>query len=444
MFSRMFSAAYITLILPLCSTALPITEPQLQPQKIRIVRLDRDGFEEVSLKPFEFQLDPPIDSGISSSVAAPKTLLANQSFTFNLRCENVTKVECDGVGRALRLAGKKIAEIISFKKQVVVDATYGSFCPPVNPNCTEGRKLGSALAASYFAGTRAVGSKQVKLYPQALVKQMSATDDLPFGNVDIRAQFNSKVDFFFPKTRANASSMTKDQFDLVYVAAHELTHGLGMATSLLDIGPIFEMGTGYLVPNMFGEGFTQFDPVSVYDSYLKGSVAVEDLVLKISKFPAQSLTRDRFIAELSNSTDFSLPAKQLYQGVTKGDNALSFQTDIGPRISVFTPKLYQQGSSLSHVPPAASETEDFLMIPGLQKGVSLEAIMKEQQTDKIYGLQTVAIMEQLGYSTRANPKLATFKVAPLYGTNQFVPTTNGSITDSCLGLLLAALMYLIT
>ena len=197
-----------------------IAYPTLQPAR-KIVRLDRNSFDELSLTTFEFdsELEPEY---ADSSLAVPKPLLANQSFVFNLSCLNVTQVQCDGAKRALVLAGQKIAEIINFKQTVVVEAKYGPFCAPENVNCSESRKLGSALASSFFAGIRGVGSKQTKLYPQALVKQMSLDTPLQFSGVDIKAQFNSEVNFYFPSSSKNITTIGKDQFDLAYVAAHGL------------------------------------------------------------------------------------------------------------------------------------------------------------------------------------------------------------------------------
>lgn len=61
------------------------------------------------------------------------------------------------------------------------------------------------------------------------------------------AEFNADANWYF---RQDGSSITAQQTDLEYVAAHELTHGLGFGSGLLQYRAVFGnfVQDGYLAP----------------------------------------------------------------------------------------------------------------------------------------------------------------------------------------------------
>ena len=86
------------------------------------------------------------------------------------------------------------------------------------------------------------------------MKQLTTDVQPPFGPFDIGnldlttgAQFSSDFEWYF---RSENTTISSEQYDLEMVAAHEITHGLGFSSNLLEYRLVFgaTAKTDYLAP----------------------------------------------------------------------------------------------------------------------------------------------------------------------------------------------------
>jgi hypothetical protein len=149
----------------------------------------------------------PLNPSIRQLVACPDTELENPRDLLRKRSmdTNAFKIDftcyasnyiCQQARQAFDRAGTIISQAIAFTMPVTVNATFVPFCRTLG-ECPNGRLV--TLGGSYPARTVALaqGDGIVRLYPQALVKQMELDPHPTYGPYDIVSLFNAEAPFWF-------------------------------------------------------------------------------------------------------------------------------------------------------------------------------------------------------------------------------------------------------
>ena len=187
--------------------------------------------------------------------------------------------------------------------------------------------LGSARPGSYFAGYDGAPDSTL-WYPSALANALAGRD-LDKKQAEMIIQVNAGANW---NTRNDGLSYSQE-YDLQSVFIHEMAHGLGfLSTDSYD--PIF--------------GFGRIEEPTPFDAY----ALVED-GRRLSDLPSPSI-------ELG----VALRSPLVWSG------ALGVAANGGVRPLLFTPKEYEEGSSVSHLDENtfAATGENAVMTPNLEAG----------------------------------------------------------------------------
>ena len=202
---------------------------------------------------------------------------------------------------------------------IYIDATWG--------RSTSFSVLGSARPGSYFSNFK--GAPDASLwYPSALANAL-AGKDLDGNNPEMIITVNSLANWY----RGTGSGPSKTEYDLQSVILHEMAHGLGfLSTDSYD--------------DFFGYG--SIDQPTAYDAYVQTLDG-----RRLSDLPSPSL-------ELGQA----LTSKLVWAG------PLGVAANGGEKPILYTPKRYEDGSSVSHLDEAlfSSAGKDAVMSPNLDAG----------------------------------------------------------------------------
>jgi hypothetical protein len=240
----------------------------------------------------------------------------------------------------LEKKSKIIVKYINFPKwtevqvQAAVDVWAENFESkvPINIEATWGRSssfsvLGSARPGSYFANF--VGAPDPSLwYPSALANAL-AGKDLDRDNPEIIITVNSLASWY----RGGGVGPSKSEYDLQSVMLHEIAHGLGfLSTDSYD--------------EFFGYG--SIDQPTPYDAYAQTGDG-----RRLSDLPSPSL-------ELGEALTSKL--------VWSGANGVAANGGVKPIL--YSPKKYEDGSSISHLDEATFDNagKNAVMSPNLAAG----------------------------------------------------------------------------
>ena len=212
--------------------------------------------------------------------------------------------------------------------------------------------LGSARPGSYFAGF--IGAPDSTLwYPSALANAL-AGKDLDRDNAEIIIQVNSAANW---NQRGDDQPRTTE-YDLQSVILHEVAHGLGfLSTDVYD--------------KFFGYG--SIDQPTPFDAYIQTPDG-----RRLADMPTPSL-------ELGKT--LTAPLYWI------GENAK--RVNGGEKIKMYTPAIYEPGSSVSHLDEAtySKSGPDAVMTPNLdagevfhQPGPLLLAMMEDMRVKPPVGL----------------------------------------------------------
>ena len=205
------------------------------------------------------------------------------------------------------------------KVPIYIEATWG--------RSTSFSILGSARPGSYFSNF--AGAPDPSLwYPSALANAL-AGKDLDGDNPEMIITVNSLASWY----RGGGSGPSKSEYDLQSVILHEMAHGLGfLSTDSYD--------------DFFGYG--SIDQPTAYDAYVQTGDG-----RRLSDLPSPSL-------ELGEA----LTSKLVWSG------ALGIAANGGVKPLLYTPKVYEDGSSVSHLDEAtfSSAGSDAVMSPNLDAG----------------------------------------------------------------------------
>jgi len=211
------------------------------------------------------------------------------------------------------------AENFDSKVPIYIDATWG--------RSSSFSILGSARPGSYFANFS--GAPDPSLwYPSALANAL-AGKDLDGDNPEMVITVNSLANWY----RGGSLGPSKSEYDLQSVILHEMAHGLGfLSTDSYD--------------NFFGYG--SIDQPTPYDAYVQTGDG-----RRLSDLPSPS-------SELGEA----LTSKLVWSG------AQGITANGGVKPLLYTPKNYEDGSSISHLDEAtfSSAGRDAVMSPNLDAG----------------------------------------------------------------------------
>jgi hypothetical protein len=227
----------------------------------------------------------------------------------------------------------------------------------ITVNATWGRSassdiLGSARPGSYFAGF--IGAPDSTLwYPSALANSL-AGKDLDRDNPEIIIQVNSEANW----NERGDDKPRNNEYDLESVILHEVAHGLGfLSTDVYD--------------NFFG--FGSLDQPTPFDAYLQTPDG-----RRLSDIPTPSLELGKIL---------TAPLYWI------GENGK--RVNGGEKIKMYTPAIYEPGSSVSHLDEAtySKSGPDAVMTPNLdagevfhQPGPLLLAMMEDMRAKPPVGL----------------------------------------------------------
>ena len=250
------------------------------------------------------------------------------------------------------------AENFDSKVPIYIDATWG--------RSSSFSVLGSARPGSYFANFS--GAPDPSLwYPSALANAL-AGKDLDGDNPEMVITVNSLASWY----RGGGNGPSKSEYDLQSVILHEMAHGLGfLSTDSYD--------------NFFGYG--SMDQPTPFDAYVQTGDG-----RRLSDLPSPSL-------ELGEA----LTSKLVWSG------AQGIAINGGVKPLLYTPKVYEDGSSVSHLDEAtfSKSGRDAVMSPNLdageifhEPGPLLLAMMQDLRTKPPIGIavgvpQTVRNAEAL-------------------------------------------------
>ena len=203
---------------------------------------------------------------------------------------------------------------------------------PIHIEATWGRSssfsiLGSARPGNYFSNFS--GAPDPSLwYPSALANAL-ASKDLDGDNPEMVITVNSLASWY----RGGGLGPSKTEYDLQSVILHEMAHGLGfLSTDSYD--------------DFFGYG--SIDQPTPFDAYLQTGDG-----RRLSDLPSPSL-------ELGEALTSKL--------VWSGANGIAANGGVKP--VMFTPKRYEDGSSISHLDEKTYDSagKDSVMSPNLEAG----------------------------------------------------------------------------
>ncbi|RGB43135.1 hypothetical protein C1646_782275 [Rhizophagus diaphanus] len=290
-------------------------------------------------------------------------------FAVDFSCLIDDSVLCDKVEKVFVTAGKFITATLNLKAVISVDAQFLNFCTTYG-YCDKGKTtLGSAGPARLLPYQGPTDDK-VRLYPQALYKQMNLPEHPQFKKNEILAMFNSNASYWF---EGDPLPMPKRRVDILYVVVHELIHGLGFSTAWNNnVGEalIPLIGPSFTMPTSTPEGFPiaangQFLE-SIFDKYivlLPSGKPLTSITDELNKFPINmEMQETDFINSFIASPQFSFSQEAYKSAVTQGamrfrltkDDDFILETSIVP---------FAQGSSIAHVDlQTYLSTSDFLMM----------------------------------------------------------------------------------
>jgi hypothetical protein len=209
--------------------------------------------------------------------------------------------------------------------------------------------LGSAGPAVFYSLAEGFGPiKGNTFYPIAHVSAITGTDFVAeFGDTDhdIIVNINCRFNSWYLGTDANPPS---GQIDLVTVIMHELGHGLGFTGSM----------RGFPSSQTASWGLSTSGLPVIYDHF-----AV-----------------DGHFNQIIDQSTYSKSSVALYDALTGRQNGVFFSGSEaefaieGDRVPLYTPRLYSQGSSFSHLDHQFfTNTENALMRPGMDLALAIHS-----------------------------------------------------------------------
>uniref|UniRef100_U9UM49 Sequence orphan n=2 Tax=Rhizophagus irregularis TaxID=588596 RepID=U9UM49_RHIID len=337
-------------------------------------------------------------------------------------------VLCDKAKKTFEIAGQIISETLILNTKINVNATFIDLCETDKERCknTPFRRIMGAAGPARSIILRDDDGVD-RLYPQSLVKQFRFKQHPEYGEFDIRARFNSKIDYWFIEDN---STIGKNQIDFLYVVLHEFIHGLGFLSAwndkihkaltpkILSNNLIIKNDNNSIENLYIFNGFIE----KVFDKYIyfkSTNERLSDVITpQLQKFsPKKTFSIYEEIYNYFKESSEYYVAQYLYKLACK-PSTLIFKSHDKKNITLETSLNPFSRSSLNHLQFSTyTRTKDFLMRPGVVAGRSIQ-----YQLDKSgdysggpIGPQLKLILETLGYATRDHP--LPYKPSPIYSIN---------------------------
>ncbi|KAI8055899.1 hypothetical protein BDF22DRAFT_672789 [Syncephalis plumigaleata] len=317
--------------------------------------------------PCKMEVTPPV-----ARVAGGRNLksasgaAAKPSFSIEMTCLDNNNNICKKAKNAFDLASRIMSNVLILDVPLVVNATLLDFCKRKQECDTKHQLLGKGLAARTMLLKDSDGISRV--YPQSLIKQMPSKTHPSYDKYDIIAQFNSNASFWFD----GDGPIKPSQSDFLFVAVHEMIHGLGFTTSWNEY---INLEPTALTPNPLPENAVN-DPAapfqfsgfyeSAFDRYLVELPSLQpipQITNKLNHFD-QGIgkvynNQQEFMDALTRAPEYKLAQYMLNVSVTHG--MLGFMPKEGKTKEDVISRIYF-ASSIAHVSyKDYTKSSDFLM-----------------------------------------------------------------------------------
>ena len=285
----------------------------------------------------------------------PGFLAPEKAFNFTIKCTGMPEPDCNKAKAILKRAGARIGSALLFRKPVSVNATFRSFCGDEDVStCAMADRIGQATPSSKYAGH--LNDGPLVMYPQAILRQCDVNTAVDYNDFDIFSEFNSQFPFYLGE---EGGEIPKDQVDLEFIAVHELTHGLGLLSGLINYKNELDRPTEYLAPAVVvtSDKSAYFSPLNAYDNLIFGdTTSFKSLGKVLSSFKKAKLSKLEYLKAMEADPTMLKAATELLK-ITTGD--LTVQPSKGSSMSLYSPPKFERGSSLSHGDKTQGKTPDF-------------------------------------------------------------------------------------
>ncbi|CAG8623439.1 5299_t:CDS:2 [Acaulospora morrowiae] len=394
----------------------------------QIIALDcRDYTDPLSYKSTKVKCDIVKNEDYDKITANSTEFLSpSEAFVIDFTCGSSDTTLCEKAKNAFISAGQRIASVIRFNTPIRVNASFAAL---------SANTLGSAKPARTIPLQDQDGI--IRLYPQALVKQMQFPSHPEFSTYDITALFSSTADVFFKED----VTIQTNQYDFEYIVTHEYIHGLGFISywrewfvpDFPDLTPYPEFLVDNTDPSkpITYTGFTEtaFDRYMVLNTTDK--IKMTTLAQQINKFAPIG---KKFPSLISFEESF-LDSRQSYIAENLSYAAINpysmdFVTNDSTPVILETKIIpFNPGSSVTHVDTLYMNTSDFLMVYVAQPGITLDDIIIKNgnASGGAIGPYLTKVLETLGYTTANN--LSPYRpTLPKSGSNNISPSLSMAIS----------------
>ncbi|TPX32964.1 hypothetical protein SmJEL517_g03997 [Synchytrium microbalum] len=371
---------------------------------------------------------PRINRRSNSNTTTTTITNITSSFQLQFTCRN--SASCSYAQTTFIHATQRLSQILSLPAQVIISATFESFCIANAADCGSST-LGLAAPASFHTWSavagNALGVDTAYSYPSALAKQLAPNDTAwgPNGTVgssvvDIFARFNADFPWWFTTQSSSPPAATNHApYDFEQIVLHELYHGLGFISSwypwtgpglLLPSYPVTDPNTGNYVglgaPYIFNKWMVDDVASTWYYTYsdqilaAASTVNAPDYASWVDGF--KNTSGFQIAASLFNNVTTTngrtLLMYPLSQGGPADSDTSPYYSDYG-FVMLYTPSNFSTGSSISHVDATFYDgSSEFLMRPFATSYTALDDYVPMAETGPI-GEITIAVLRALGYKT---------------------------------------------
>ncbi|KAI8094783.1 hypothetical protein BDF21DRAFT_409455 [Thamnidium elegans] len=383
------------------------------------------------------ELSDPVNQDIYNSkelfTHEPNITRINDLIQVKMYCE-VGQEHCKKVQNSLVSAATRLSQVLVLRNELVIKASYYSFCLNSCSNST----FGWGSPSSQFTLISLNQADSNFIYPQALAKQLRAsyTDSSTWATYDIAIDINHDIYLNDEGLWFNSSetSINDNQVDVEYVMLHQIIHGLGMLSSwapyFSDTSSPFQQllkgvipsdnlkmmtpNPNWIITQDAGPAYiTGFQPSLIFDKFLNLFIPAKNITVDLVEysFDMQSFCiadfQGSFIVNFMNSflnnatqssraksmyVSMSTPKTLEFRYVHSSENPSVFYTDpylnstyksiqlmTGPDLLSMSRKesYYRPGISTSHVDDDYTGTPDFLMLRNFIKGRTLDSLIEE-------------------------------------------------------------------
>ncbi|CAI2183926.1 17067_t:CDS:2 [Funneliformis geosporum] len=331
-------------------------------------------------------------------------------FVIQFNCEIQDVTRCAKVKSSFEEAGLILSSTLILNTPILINAKF--------------REMESAGILGAAGPYRTMPMKDddgfERLYPQSLVKQFQQSVHPEFAPVDIIADFNSLIPFWFE----GDPPITSQQTGFLELIMHELMHGLGFFSSwdvYLENFPdaatpeIIGLTTGTTLPDLNASFVFNGFQENAFDKYLillPENKLISSYANELNKFADFGTTYESafdFLNQFVASPQF-LVAKEIFSYFIKPKD-LVFKPIVSDKEEDMTYletslNPYRPGSSISHVDSLTyTNTSEFLMTFTQEKGRTLNDNIRigGNYAGGAIGHKLRLILESLGYATKESP-----------------------------------------